>query len=546
MDCAIASLLLRLLLFFLFPEPSIPAALPDLASCLRLSGVHNFSVAKNTPFYDRILCFSIQNRRFSTPRLPRPAAIILPHDLPSLRASVLCCRAASLTIRLRSGGHSYEGLSYLASGGTPFALLDLMSLHRVEVDAAAGTAWLQSGATLGQLYHAVSTADSPTPLAFSAGSCPTVGSGGHIAGGGFGLLSRKYGLAADNVLDAVLVSPDGRFLDRAAMGEDLFWAIRGGGGGTWGAVYAWKLQLQSVPNRVSAFTLNRAGSNRHLAGLIDAWQKAAPVLPDEFYLSCFVGGSLPESGRAGMSTTFKGLFLGPSRKARSILADRFPELGLREWEIREMSWIESVVYFSGLKNDSSVDDLLDRELHEKTFFKGKSDYVRAHIGLPDLIRMVTLLSTEPKAYLIMDPYGGAMARRHANDLPFPHRAGNLYAIQHLIQWSEDEDGGREGYLRWLHEWYEFMGPLVSNGPRAAYVNYLDLDLGYTSWTTTTTMEGSGDPVEDSRVWGERYYLGNYDRLVQVKTNIDPHNVFRNEQSIPPLTSSHRFSGHDDA
>ncbi|XP_020595232.1 reticuline oxidase-like [Phalaenopsis equestris] len=560
MESTIAALLFLLILFPSSPTNPPPpsssssssssrsSSFSELSTCLLSSGVHNFTHMENSHLFPHLLNFSIQNLRFSHPHPPPQPAIasiiILPHDLPSLQSSIICCRASSLTIRLRSGGHSYEGLSYLAPNhSSSIALLDLMNLDHIDVDVAEKSAWLQSGATLGQLYHAIAAAAgaSSQPLAFSAGSRPTVGPGGHIAGGGFGLLSRKYGLAADNVLDAILIAPDGRILDREAMGKELFWAIRGGGGGTWGAVYAWKIQLQTVPNRVSAFIVNRSGSNREVAELIDVWQKVAPALPDEFYVSCFVGGSLPESTGFGISVTFKGLYLGPVREARSIMAARFRELNLLDREVREMSWIESVVYFSGLKNGSSVEDLLDRKLHTKTFFKAKSDYVQAHIDVEDLTKMVNMLSMEPKAYLIMDPYGGSMARRRIDDLPFPHRSKNLYAIQHLIEWTRADDGGREGYIQWIGEWYEFMGPMVSREPRAAYVNYLDLDLGHMGGGSDCM--GCEDHVEKAREWGERYFLGNYDRLVRVKTIVDPDNVFWNEQSIPPLTLSQRLVGH---
>ncbi|KAJ0968583.1 hypothetical protein J5N97_025500 [Dioscorea zingiberensis] len=207
----------------------------DIATCLSSGNVLNFttpSSASSTTTFNLILNFSIQNLRFSSPDLPKPAAIILPSTLPDLRAAVLCCRAASLSIRIRSGGHSYEGLSYLADHHTPFALIDMMNLNQVRLDAGSLTAWVQTGATLGETYYAI--AESSDTLGFSAGSCPTVGSGGHIAGGGFGLLSRKYGLAADNIVDAILVDSSGRVLDRKSMGDDVFWAICGGGGGTEG------------------------------------------------------------------------------------------------------------------------------------------------------------------------------------------------------------------------------------------------------------------------------------------------------------------------
>ncbi|CAO2199816.1 unnamed protein product [Urochloa humidicola] len=250
-----------------------------LTACLAAAGVRNVT-ARDTPSYDAALRTSIQNLRFTGASTPKPAAVIVPASLRELRASVRCSRAAGLVVRLRSGGHSYEGLSYTTSDRSSFAVIDLAALDRVTVDAGTATAWVQSGATLGQVYHAV--ASSSPSLAFSAGSCPTVGSGGHIAGGGFGLLSRKYGLAGDNVIDAVLVDAAGRVLDRAAMGEDVFWAIRGGGGGGWGAVYAWRIQLSPVPERVTAFVANRPGSVEAVARLVSTWQHVAPWLPDEF------------------------------------------------------------------------------------------------------------------------------------------------------------------------------------------------------------------------------------------------------------------------
>lgn len=421
-----------------------------------------------------------------------------------------------------------------------------MNLNQVQVDVADKSVWAESGATLGQIYHAI--AESGQLLALSAGSCPTVGSGGHIAGGGFGLLSRKYGLAADNVIDAILIDSTGRILTRESMGEEVFWAIRGGGGGAWGAIYAWKLRLQPIPVKVTGFIVNRQpGSTRQVAKLVHRWQLVAPNLPDEFYMSCFVGATLPDSDHTGMSATFKGLFLGPVQDTVAILHREFPELGITESECHEMSWIESVLFFSGLKKGSSVSDLSDRELHGKTFFKAKSDYVRSHISLDGLISALHLLATEPKAYLILDPYGGAMSKVRSDSLPFPHRRGNLYAIQYLVEWIDEHDPNGDRYIEWLRKFYDYMGQFVSEGPRAAYVNYLDLDLG-TVWLANAS-EGYSDAVAAARTWGERYFLGNYDRLVRAKTAIDPFNVFSNDQSIPPLSlasssGSGLDSGHD--
>ncbi|CAM0911191.1 unnamed protein product [Alopecurus aequalis] len=515
-----------------------------ITSCLAAAGVRNVTM-RQSPAYGAALAFSVQNLRFAAGSADAhrgPAAVVVPASLAELRATVRCAREAGLLVRLRSGGHSYEGLSYTTDcAAAAFVVVDLMALDRVQVDAGSRTAWVQSGATLGQVYHAI--AQSSGMHAFSAGSCPTVGSGGHIAGGGFGLLSRKYGLAGDNVIDAVLVDADGRVLDRDGMGEDVFWAIRGGGGGAWGAVYAWRVQLSPVPERVTVFVVNRPGTVASVARLVSTWQHIAPWLPDEFYLSAFVGAGLPESDRTGISVTFKGFYLGPRHEAVEILTTRFPEIGLSDLNLREMSWIESIVFFSGLPEGSSASDLTDRVLHAKNYFKAKSDFARRPMAIEDLIGAVDFLSKQPKAYVILDPYGGAMDRIGAADLPFPHRKGNIHGIQYLIEWMADDEGHREEYMEWLQRFYDFMGPYVPNSPRTAYINYQDLDLGTNNWSGPTIDEdGSANPaVEAARTWGERYFLSNYDRLVRAKTAVDPENVFRNAQSIPPLVLGARES-----
>ncbi|KAI4375192.1 hypothetical protein MLD38_013095 [Melastoma candidum] len=200
----------------------------------------------------------------------------------------------------------------------------------------------------------------------------------------------------------------------------------------------------------------------------------------------------------------------------------------------EMSWIESVVFFGDLKEGSSISDLKNR-LYDNHYFKAKSDFVRSPISLGGIKAALDMLEKEPKGYVILDPYGGILGNISSTSIPFPHREGNLFSIQYLVDWHEEDVQRSDQYLRWIREFYSLMAPHVSNGPRAAYINYMDLDLGVMEVNASIEDNGN-DAVKTARAWGEKYFLGNYERLVRAKTIIDPENVFRNQQGIPPMSS----------
>lgn len=171
----LVSLLLRLLSVQAASHGSVGGGIGNddddsalMTSCLAAAGVRNVTT-RRSPAYAAALAFSVQNLRFVAACAHHgPAAVVVPASLAELRAAVLCAREAGLVVRLRSGGHSYEGLSYTTDDAGGFVVIDLVALDRVRVHAGTCTAWVQSGATLGQVYHAV--AASSKTLAFSAGS----------------------------------------------------------------------------------------------------------------------------------------------------------------------------------------------------------------------------------------------------------------------------------------------------------------------------------------------------------------------------------------
>ena len=170
--------------------------------------------------------------------------------------AVTCSKKLGIHLRIRSGGHDYEGLSYVSEVETPFIIVDLSKLHAVNVDIEDNTAWIQVGATIGEVYYKIY--EKSLVHGFPAGLCTSLGVGGHITGGAYGSMMRKYGLGADNVVDARIVDANGQILDREAMGEDLFWAIRGGGGASFGILLWWKIKLVPVPETVTVFTVTRS------------------------------------------------------------------------------------------------------------------------------------------------------------------------------------------------------------------------------------------------------------------------------------------------
>ncbi|KAL6876416.1 hypothetical protein ACP4OV_012988 [Aristida adscensionis] len=472
--------------------------------------------------YPSVLEFSIKNLRFVTPATPTPLAIVAATNASHVQAVVRCGTRHGVRVRPRSGGHDYEGLSYRSlDAACPFAVADLAALRAVRVDSARKTAWVGSGATLGELYYAIAKRSSR--LGFPGGLGPTVGTGGHLSGGGFGLLLRKHGLAADHVIDAIIVDAKGRLLDRAAMGEDLFWALRGGGGGSFGIVLSWKLRLVRVPATVTVLTVHRP-RNQSATALVTKWQRVAPALPRDVFLRVVL---------QSQDAQFQTLYLGTRSGLVKTMTTTFPELGVGKHDCIEMTWIEAVLYFAFYSTGKPMEMLLDRGEKPDRYFKAKSDFVREPIPSSVWESTWSWLLKDGAGLLILDPYGGRMGAVAPSATPFPHRQ-ELYNIQYYGFWFENGTQAAEKHVGWIREVHREMAPYVSRSPRGAYMNYRDLDLGLND------DDDSGvTSYEKARVWGEMYFKANFERLAAVKAKVDPDDFFKHEQSIPPLDSSSR-------
>ncbi|KAJ0975802.1 hypothetical protein J5N97_017767 [Dioscorea zingiberensis] len=479
----------------------------------------------NNTSYNTVLRSSVQNLRYlNSSTTTKPTAIVTAATFADVQAAVACSHLAGLGLRVRSGGHDYEAMSYVSSGEV-FIILDLANLRSITVDKDFAFAWVEAGATLGEVYYTI--AKNNNTVAFPAGICPTVGAGGHFTGGGIGTLMRMYGTAADNIDDALLVNSDGKLLDRKAMGEDLFWAIRGGGAASFGVVLSFKIKLVSVPPIVTPFNVIR-NLRQNATELVQRWQTIAPKFDEKLFIRVLAQTADDGSNNKTIEAAFNSLYLGSRNELLSVMEKSFPELGLKAEDCTEMSWLESVLFFAGYSG-RSPDILLDRTPEYNSSFKAKSDFVKKAIskeGLEKIWEFLLEAKDEPLT-MIMDPLGGRMDEISESAIAFPHRKGNLYNIQYFMRWFETDTVVHERHLGWMRKMYEFMQPYVSSHPRTAYYNYKDIDLG----------EGQGRYSADV-VWGAKYFKGNFKRLAYVKGMVDPVTFFGNEQSIPPLSIKH--------
>ena len=430
-------------------------------------------------------------------------------------------------MRVRSGGHDYEGLSYVSELETPFVIMDLSQLRSISVDIEENSAWVEAGATVGELYYRI--AEKSKVHGFPAGLCTSLGIGGHITGGAYGSMMRKYGLGADNVIDARIVDANGKILDRESMGEDLFWAIRGGGGASFGVILSWKIRLVPVPETVTVFTVTKT-LEEGATKILYKWQQVAAKLDEDLFIRVIIQvENAAKKGERTVSNSYNALFLGRIDRLLQVMNESFPELGLQKKDCVEMSWLKSVLYIAGYPSNVPPEVLLQGKSLFKNYFKAKSDFVKQPIPESGLKGLWKRLLEEDSPLMIWTPYGGMMSKISESAIPFPHRNGTLFKIQYLTLWGDADKHSAAKHVDWIRKLYTYMAPYASVFPRQAYVNYRDLDLGM-------NKNGSTDFIQAS-VWGTMYFKNNFNRLVRIKTKVDPDNFFRHEQSIPTLPIS---------
>ncbi|CAI9296846.1 unnamed protein product [Lactuca saligna] len=478
-----------------------------------------FSSTANSSAYTAVLQAYIKNQRLNTSSTPKPIVIITPTTESEVQAAVLCSKKVGVQIKIRSGGHDYEGISYISSD-PDFIILDMFNFRDIDVNIADETAVVGAGAQLGELYYRIY--EKSKVHGFPAGVCPTVGVGGHLSGGGYGTMLRKFGLSVDHIIDARIVDVNGRVLDRKSMGEDLFWAIRGGGGASFGVILSYTVKIVQVGEVNTIFRIMKTVA-QNASELVYKWQSVMADIDDDLFIRVLLQPVTVNRQRVGRAS-FVAHYLGDADSLVALMTKNFPELGLRKEDCVEGSWIDSVLYWANFDNTTAPEILLNRHSDNINFGKRKSDYVQTPISVSGITSIFNKLVELGRLGFVFNPYGGKMNEIAPDATPMPHRAGNIFKIQYSIGWSDSDPELERNYLNQTRVMHDFMTPFVSKNPRGAFLNYRDLDIGVMT----------GDNYSEGKVYGDMYFMGNFERLVKIKTAVDPDNFFRNEQSIPTL------------
>ena len=413
------------------------------------------------------------NARFSR----FPAAIVVCDNTDDVRNAVRWARQEGMPLRARSGGHSYEAFSVVDGG----LVVDVGGLTGVEVDVARGEAVIGAGVRMLDCYRHLWQQGVTIP----AGTCPGIGIAGLALGGGIGFLSRQYGLTCDNLVAVELVDADGQALRASAEKHpDLFWALRGGGGGNFGIATAFIFRVHPLDEVVTC-TVSWPWDD--VAEVLDAWQRWAPFADDRLCVALAVAH--PSAGAISVT----GLFTGSATELPPLL-EPLLQAGTPGTPV-----IQSLPYFTAVEQFAGPPITSVR-------FKNASSLAYDPLPSEAIATLVEHLRTAPFASNLVGffPLRGAIARVDPAATAFPHRRA-LFDLQYQAYWWDD--AAEPASLSWVSDLRAAMAPYTSG----AYVNYIDADLPS---------------------WESAYYGTNLPRLQRVKTNYDPDDVFNGPQSIP--------------
>jgi len=420
----------------------------------------------------------------------RPAVIVRPAGASDVITAVRFAKKHQLPIAIKGGGHNIAG-NAVCEGGV---MLDMSGMRSVRIDPAAKTAQVEPGATLGDLDREAQAFGLATPLGINS----TTGVAGLTLGGGFGWLSRKHGMTIDNLISVDIVTADGQLRHATEReNEDLFWAVRGGGG-NFGVVTSFQYRLHPVGPEILMGLIVHPFS--HARQVLEGYRKAAPQSPPELTTWVVLRKAPPLP------------FLAPEVHGKEVVILALCYVGDLEAGKKAVAPIQALGKphaevigpspFAGWQ--TAFDPLLT---------PGSRNYWKSHnfIELSDgLIQtMLDYLQRLPTAEceIFIAQLGGAIGKVPAHATAFPHR-DVAYGMNVHTRWSEASQDS--ACITWAREFYEESAKFATGG---VYVNFM--------------------PEDEAQRVQKGAYGPNYERLVKIKQKYDPTNLFRVNQNIKP-------------
>lgn len=421
----------------------------------------------------------------------KPALIAKCSSGADVIAAVNFARENNLLLSVRGSGHNVAGNAVCNDG----LMIDLAGMKGIELDLEAGTVRADSGVVFGELDKVTE----PHGLAVPGGIISETGISGLTLGGGFGWISRKYGLTCDNLVAAEVVLANGKVVSASENeNSDLFWGIRGGGG-NFGIVISFRFQLRPIePEILAGVIMHRiedAGEVlRHYRDFMD---KA----PNE------VGGNgafrtapamdiVPEDlhGKAVVSLVVS--YTGDPEEGEKVLKP------LRDFGNPVIDTVQR-------KPLSAHNSFADAGQPHGMHYYWKSEYVREipDAAIDEIAKFASQM-TSPYSRIGVFRLGGGIQDRDDMDMAYSHREA-AYVIAINTGWEHAEESGRE--MQWTRDFWEAIRPFSMGG---GYVNFLSVDEG------------------EDRVRAA-YGDEKYERLAALKKTYDPNNLFRMNQNIKP-------------
>jgi FAD/FMN-containing dehydrogenase len=419
----------------------------------------------------------------------RPAMIVRPANAADVARTVVFARDAGLELAVRGGGHSLAGHGTTDGG----IVLDLGAMKGLHIDADRRLAWAQPGLTAGEYTKAAAAHGLATPF----GDAASVGIAGLTLGGGIGWLVRKHGLTIDALVSVDVVTADGRLVTASATEhEDLFWAVRGGGG-NFGVVTRFQFRLYPVETILGG-AIFLPPTREVLRSLVPL----AASAPDEPSIISFLMPAppapfVPVEAQGTMTLALMFVYAGDIDDGQRAIAP-FREVAAPVAEVVAPMPYPAIYEFTAGAEERSA------ATHRSLFLDALDDE-----AVDTILERMTAPSS-PTAIVQIRVLGGAMAAVPTTATAFAHRDA---AVMVTLITPIEEMATAPLREAWTQAFYEALTP----GSIGVYANFLE-DEG------------------EARI-REAYPGETYRRLAEVKRRYDPTNVFHRNQNIRPAAEA---------